>query len=170
MKKSYKRQQGVGIIKTIVLTPFVIIGLVIFLFIYTEINKAYWDHRVAELCEKDGGAVVFERVILTKEEYELNDGRKGVINVMSEDTSKTTHQYAWKSITKIINEKKPYVRRTEYVTYRKSDNEKLGLLITYSRRGGDFPTVISHPSSFSCKDIIGFEQDLNINIFIFKGE
>lgn len=165
-----KAQQGSGIVKVLVSIPLVLIGLVILALAYTELNKAYWDYRVNELCEKDGGVTVFEKVKLSKEEYELNEGRNGAINVMSEDTSKTAHQYAWKSITKVINSNQPHVWRAEYVTYRKSDNKELGTWVIYSRRGGDFPTVISHPSSFSCRGIEGFETDAAKKIFFVKGE
>jgi rRNA maturation protein Nop10 len=165
-----KTQQGFGLVKVLVSIPLLLIGLVILAFSYTELNKAYWDYRVKELCEKDGGVTVFEKVKLSKEEYELNEGRNGAINVMSEDTSKTAHQYAWKSITKVINSNQPHVWRTEYVTYRKSDNKELGTWVIYSRRGGDFPTGVSHPSKFSCRDIEGFETDVIKVIFLIEGE
>ncbi|MBK8306680.1 MAG: hypothetical protein IPL00_06020 [Gammaproteobacteria bacterium] len=51
---------GVGkAIKWILLLPLILAGLGI---AYCEANKAYWDHRVRELCKKDGGVTVFERI------------------------------------------------------------------------------------------------------------
>ena len=38
-------------IKWILLTPVILIALGI---AYCEANKAYWDHRVRELCQKEG--------------------------------------------------------------------------------------------------------------------
>ncbi|MBK9667618.1 MAG: hypothetical protein IPO61_18090 [Gammaproteobacteria bacterium] len=56
---------GVGkAIKWILLLPLILAGLGI---AYCEANKAYWDHRVRELCKKDGGVTVFERVLLMRE-------------------------------------------------------------------------------------------------------
>jgi Tfp pilus assembly protein PilV len=49
-----KAQQGFGLVKVLISIPLVLIGLVILAFAYTELNKAYWDYRVKELCEKEG--------------------------------------------------------------------------------------------------------------------
>lgn len=84
---------------------------------------------------------VFEKVVLTKKEYERNDGKKGVIRVMPERTSKDNHQYAYRSIDTVINKGNPYVKRYEYITYRKSDGKELGKWVTYGR--GGFPNRIS---------------------------
>lgn len=155
------------VIGGILLAPFVLIALGI---AYCEANKAYWDHKVKELCEKDGGVKVFEKLKLTKEEYEKNDGKNGAIHVMPERTSLRNHEYAWKSIDTVLHESNPDVWRTEYVTYRKSDRKELGKWITYTRRGGDMPTGISHDSSFSCSDIANFDKNLTKKIFLFEGE
>lgn len=144
--------------------------LVIFLSACATPSQVYWDHKVKELCEKDGGVTVYEKVELTKEEYERNDGKNGVIRVMPEDTSLSKHDYAWRSIDTVLHESNPEVWRTEYTTYRKSDKKELGKWVTYSRRGGDMPTGISHPSSFSCGDISGFKSDVIEQIFSVKGD
>ena len=65
--KIQKAQQGFGLVKVLISIPLVLIGLVILAFAYTELNKAYWDYRVKELCEKEGRVTVFETVELTKE-------------------------------------------------------------------------------------------------------
>ena len=89
---------------------------------------------------------------------------------MPERISIGRHQYAYKSVNTIINDKTPVVWKSEYFTYRKSDNSTLGKYITFTRRGGDFPTGISHPSSFICRGIEGFETDAAKKIFFIKGE
>ncbi|AQQ67173.1 hypothetical protein Mag101_05625 [Microbulbifer agarilyticus] len=147
---------------------FIPILLVILGVIGTELNKAYWDKQVSRMCEEEGGVVIFERVVLSDSEYQRNDGNDGSIRVMPEETSKEKHEYAWRSNTVVINASKPYVRRTEYTVYRKDGGEELGKKVTFSRRGGDFPTGIMHESSFSCSDKFGF--DINIVNEIFKIE
>lgn len=164
--KLRKQCLGMGLIGWVVAIPVV---LVVIAFLFCEANKAYWDHKVTEMCEKDGGVTVYENVTLTQEEYERNDGKNGVIRVMSESTSKNNHQYAWSNTDTVINETNPYVRRSEYITYRKSDKKELGKWITYSRRGGDLP-IGFHPSSFSCSDIPNFEKNITKKIFSYKGE
>ena len=162
----YKHQQGAGIIKVIVLTPFVIMGLAVLFFIYTEINKAYWDHQVKELCEKDGGVTVYEVVHLTKEEYLKNDGRNGSIRVPPETASYASkYSYLYNYKKKFINKSNPSVYRWESVIYRKIDNKKFGKVVSYHRGGGDFPTIIGHPSGFDCNDM---NIKLNVIQQIFK--
>ncbi len=164
--KLRKQCFGMGLVGWIVATPFI---LVVFAFLFCEANKAYWDSQVRGMCEKDGGVTVVEKISLTEEEYERNDGKNGVIQVMPERISKDKHQYAYKSIDTVINEKNPYVRRSEYITYRKSDEKELGKWVTYSRRGGDLPTGF-HPSSFGCNDVPNFERNITNKIFSYKGE
>ncbi len=166
----YKFQQGFGVIKVLISIPLVLIGLLILAFSYTELNKAYWDYRVKELCEKDGGVTVFETVFITKQQYLKNDGYKGMIRILSERTTKPYHEFYWKNKDTIINKSNPQVVRSEYVTYRKLDEKQLGKWVTYSRRGGDFPTGISHPSSFSCRNIAGFKRSAAKEIFLIEME
>jgi hypothetical protein len=122
------------------------------------------------MCEKDGGVTVFEKVELTKEEYERNDGKNGFIAVRPEETPLSKHEYAWRSSDNVIHESNPYVWRSEYNTYRKSDGKILGKWVVYVRRGGDFPSGIVHASSFSCTDVNGFESNATAKIFSVKGE
>lgn len=60
------------IINWIIAAPFLLLGaaLVVALLylVYCEANKAYWDSKVRELCEKDGGVTVFEKVELAQGE------------------------------------------------------------------------------------------------------
>ncbi|MEZ5524415.1 MAG: hypothetical protein R3E62_05540 [Pseudomonadales bacterium] len=144
-------------------------GLVLLAFLGTELNKAYWDSKVRAMCEKDGGVTVFEVVHLTKEQYEKNDGYKGVITVASESTSNPNHDFYWKSTEVIIKKTTPQVVRSEYVTYRKTDEKALGKWVTYSRRGGDLP-VGFHPSSFSCRQVSSFQTSTAREIFIIEKE
>jgi hypothetical protein len=54
-----------------ILVPLILIGLAI---AGTEFNKAYWDHKVRELCEKDGGVTVYEAIELSPEEFKRRGG------------------------------------------------------------------------------------------------
>jgi hypothetical protein len=89
-------------------------------FVYTELNKAYVDYWVQELCEKDGGVTVFETVTLTKEEHENLSAyispRKSTIKA---------NGYFFESDTEIIREKFPVVRRYVSHLYRNSDKKYL---------------------------------------------
>jgi len=49
--------------------PVYFIGLLIVIFIFTVLNKAYWDARVRYLCANEGGVTVYESVDLSAPEY-----------------------------------------------------------------------------------------------------
>lgn len=162
------KQQGLGIIKVIALTPLVLIGLVMLAFIFTLLNKSYWDYRVKQMCEKDGGVTVYEKVELSEEEYKKYGGRAEPIRVPLEDSSSTNFFYVKKWLVHTLHKTNPEVIKSEFVVYRKYDGKKFGKMITYTRSGGDFPTIIGHPSGFSCRDIPGFKLNLEQQIFSVK--
>ena len=162
------KQRGIGIIKLIALIPVILIGLVILAFIFTLLNKAYWDYRVRQMCEKDGGVTVYEKVELTEEEYKKYDGFMGAIIVPPETYSDTNkYLYLSKVEKEIIRKSNPSVYHRQATVYRKSDGKKFGKVVNYHRGGGDFPTVISHPSGFDCKDM-GIKLNVEQQIFSVK--
>jgi hypothetical protein len=164
-----KKQNGIGIIKLLVSMPLLLIGLVILAFIYTEINKSYWDYRVKGMCELDGGVIIYESVILTQEEYEKYGGKNGAIRVpLKNSSSASRYPYLKTNLNYIERESNPSVIKREFIVYRVSDNKKLGKMITYSRNGGDFPTGIAHPSGFSCRDVAGIDLNIEKQIFLIK--
>lgn len=134
-------------------------------------SQAHWDAKVKEMCEKDGGVTVIEKVALTQEEYKEYGGISGVIPVPGEDSSVASrYAYLSKNIDTEINSSDPVVKRSEYVIYRKSDNGMLGKMVTYSRVGGDIPTGLSAASYFSCADLKTIRLDVEKQIFSVKGE
>ena len=167
--KLRERLAGLGLIGWVIAIPLTLILLLIVVAGFYEGRKAYWDHQVTKMCEKDGGVTVFETVTLTKEQYFKNDGYKGMIAIFPESTSKPHHEFYKKQVDTIIKKSTPRVVRSEYTTYRKTDNKKLGKWVTYSRRGGDFPTGF-HPSSFGCTDITDFKTSVAKEIFSFEME
>ena len=147
----------------IIATPFILVAGGI---AFCEANKAYWDHKVKQWCEKDGGVTVYEKVELTKEEYERNDGKDGVIRVPPEISSVAkNYDYVWKSVDTVINKSMPKVVKYEAIVYQKSNKKQLGKMVSYGRTGGDFPTIISVGSSFTCDDIEGISLDAAKQIF-----
>lgn len=135
----------------------------------TGVNKAYWDYQVKGMCERDGGVEVFEVVSLTKDQYLKNAGNSGNIQILSKRISKARHDFYRQIEDTVINGSNPRVVKSEYITYRKSDEKILGKFVTYSRVGGDFPTGF-HRSSFSCADMIGFKTNTIKEIFLVEME
>ena len=170
MKRKFgKQNSGFGIIGWIVMIPVLIIVILILIAGFYEGRKAYWDHKVKEMCEKDGGATVFENVRISQEEYEKLGGINGTIPVPSERYKKDS-PYFDRTVTEKIHEWNPEVIKWTSEIIRSVDEKILGKQITYSRIGGDIPTGITHPSSFSCRDIAGINLHIVRQIFIVDGD
>ncbi|MFZ1834958.1 MAG: hypothetical protein WAU27_19245, partial [Pseudomonadales bacterium] len=103
---------GVGkAIKWILLLPLILAGLGI---AYCEANKAYWDHRVRELCKKDGGVTVFERIDLLPNALGKSSGnRHEAIDVQFEDHALPADIYARRFDTQVLYGGYPEIRRYE---------------------------------------------------------
>jgi len=148
--------------------PVVLVVLLVLAIGFFEARKAYWDHKVKEMCEIDGDVRIFERVRITKADIDLlgrNDGKVSVpvkdlapVHAPAYSESKTTHLRDWN----------PEVRRVETVVIRRADQKVVARWIYYSRIGGDFPTF-AHPSSRGCPDLRRVTSDLE-HLFIVEGD
>jgi hypothetical protein len=145
--------------------------LLIVIFSGCELNKAYWDYQVTKMCKKDGGVTVYEKVELSQDEYKKYGGVNGVIPVRSEKYSRADKfDYLAKTEYILMRESNPKLSKSHSWIYRKKDKKVMGEFVSYGRSGGDFPTIIQHPSSFSCADVVGIELDIEKQIFNIKGE
>lgn len=76
-------QKGFSAIAWLLATPAFLIAGLIAAVIFYEGRKAYWDAQVKEMCVKDGGIRVHERVTLSKADYERLGGQSGMIPIPS---------------------------------------------------------------------------------------
>lgn len=141
----------------VVLAPFVLIALGI---AYCEANKAYWDHRVKEMCEKDGGVTVFEKIYLTK--YDKKNMR---LRDVSHANQKDDYYSEFHSES--IKYGSPEILKTIFLIYRSLDKKVIGRQVDYMRVGGDMPNGVSHPSSYNC-DKAGISTEIEKLIFIVE--
>jgi len=141
------KQSGGSKVFFLLLSPFIAIALTLLGY---EINKAYWDMKVRAMCEVDGGATIFERVELPDGEYEKIINDRGWIRIPYEDELKPSENFYRSSSSSYIRYGSPDVYRSRQSIVRAGDGHALSSKIVYSRRGGDFPLTIGHPSSFSC--------------------
>ena len=143
---------------TLIFTP---VLLVILGIVGTEFNKAYWDRKVRSLCETEGGVFVYDAAIVAQNKYpSLQQTKKGALILPGDSKVGAGDPFYYKSSTKLLRDKFPVVRRYVSEVVRVEDGKVLGEKVTFSRIGGDFPTLIGHPSSYSCGDVSGFENDL----------
>lgn len=139
---------------------------------YVPGRQAYWDARVTELCSKDGGVTVYQKVRLTPEQLSRGvlpttaDGRISVaIKALSHPEAPV---YAVDKIT-MINERNPRVTRVETAIVRRSDETIVAKRVRYARFGGDFPTGISEASSFLCPDAQRLATETHQSLFEIDG-
>jgi len=145
------------------------IVLVVLGLIGTELNKAYWDRQVRKLCEKEGGVTVYEVVTVSLEQYPtLRLTARGGLILPSDSQLNEGDPFYYKNSTKVLRKKNPTVRRYDSEVVRVEDEKVLGKKTSFSRIGGDFPTVIGHPSSYSCSDVKGFKNDLFNSVIDIK--
>lgn len=137
---------------------------------YVPGRQAYWDAQVKEMCEKDGGVSVYERIEISETEYIELGGIRGIIPVPDEQSSNKEAAYFSRTNIREINTSNPRVTRRETEIVRRADNKKLGKVVTYSRVGGDLVTGIRHDTYFSCQDVLGVRLDVENQIFIVRGK
>jgi hypothetical protein len=131
---------------------------------YVPGSLSYWDQRVKEMCEKDGGVTVYENVQLTAEEFKRLGGTEAGIALPTED-AKRDFPYFMETTYTNIRDQNPQVLRLETVVKRRSDGKILGRSVYYSRSGGDLPTGVLHGSSYGCPQQLGLSKQ----IFQVKG-
>jgi hypothetical protein len=131
-----------------------------------EATKVYYDWRVGQMCERDGGVTVYERVaigrdLLAKMKGDIN----GVPVVPSESAYVLDVPVFLRQVDQRVREAEPRIGRTEFQIVRRSDGKIMAKSIFYSRSGGDFPFTGSHSSYFSCPS----SSELERKTFVVEG-
>lgn len=140
---------------------------------YVPGQQSYWDAQVREMCAKDGGVTIFEKIRISKSDINRRvlpstvDGRLGV--AIKELAHPDSPVYGIEKITHFHQEKNLSVSRRELSVIRRIDQVVVARQISYGRFGGDFPTGIVHDSSFGCPDLGTMAARL-AELFIVGGE
>lgn len=110
-------------------------------------EQAEADAQVQELCAKDGGIKVYERVRLPREMLvEL-----GKLRLPAKRYIQPSDNFYYEWDIEYFRRGNPEVTRSHFKLFRKIDAKLLGEAISYSRRGGDLPGPW-HPSTFECPE------------------
>lgn len=112
------------------------------------------DRKMEELCKKDGGIKVYEKVTLSPTEYDA------VFNYVvkhktQEDYYGPGYRYVYRRDYIVGKDAKPErgegrLSRSYWALYRQFDGRLLGESVSYSRGGGDWITFGFQPSSNHC--------------------
>lgn len=155
-----RRSRGFGLIGWIIAIPFLIIAFVIIAIGFYEGRKAYWDAEVREMCAKDGGTQIFEKIIISKAQANALPKVGDFLGVATEALAKPSEPAYLRVRRVAIREGNPSILREEQEIVRKSDYKVIGRTIRYGRGGGDFPAY-GHPTTYSCPEYVQIYQQLH---------
>ena len=146
------RQRGASVIKALVLIPVALVLLLVLVFAFYEGRKAYWDYRVREMCEKDGGVDIIESITLSKEQAAVLPRANGFIGVAPESLAKPEEPVFSRIQRQRIKDGDPSIIRYQQDIVRRSDGHVIAIAVTYVRAGGDIPSF-AYPSHFYCPEL-----------------
>lgn len=130
----------------IILLP---IALIVLGVLFCEANKYYWDRKIEGWCENDTYEI-FERISITKEEAETMRKDSGYLSVRTNGFEVNGEVYTVESEKEVIRNKNPKVYKNIYAIFRDKDKTVVSKIYSYSRVGGDFPTILGHSTSYGC--------------------
>jgi hypothetical protein len=119
---------------------------------YTPGAKSYWDQRVNDMCAKDGGVTIYERIPIPKAQFEKLPRVGGHAAIPPRTDAKADDLVFWDEFSTDIRDANPRVWRSEQIVRRRSDEKIVARIVRYSRVGGDMPTGLAHSSSLGCPE------------------
>lgn len=127
---------------------------------FAEGEKWLLDQQVRELCAKDGGVRVYEKVRLPAKKFDELKRANFVLPDKSR-TASSSDEYYSETDQHYYRKGNPEVSRRQYRVIRRSDQKILGELVFYGRGGGDLPGPW-YGSSFTCPDPtrVHFESEI----------
>ena len=129
--------------------------LILSIVVLTSCEQAKVDAQMEELCKKDGGMQVYQKVAFPSDHFtEYGDIK------FFETWNTSKGGYRFKSSHENLKSNKPTLTRRTYSVVRESDSRILGVYVVYSRIGGDIIWRPGPDSSKSCP------ADANSTIFL----
>lgn len=124
------------------------------LFVLVGCERWALDRQMEELCTKDGGIKVYEKIILPAKEFEA---LKSHVSIAKSTEDYYGPDYLYIRTREILvgahaNAQKGegQLTRWHHAIYRRTDGRLLGESVSYSRAGGDGYTFGFQPSGRNC--------------------
>jgi hypothetical protein len=117
-----------------------------------EATKAYYDRQVRELCDKDGGIAIYEKIRISPEIAAFMGRVGGHLSITIESAAPASDIAFLRGEAVVLRVGHPSIERHDQAIVRRSDGKIVARIVRYWRTGGDFPFTTSHPSAFSCPD------------------
>lgn len=115
-----------------------------------ELTKAYYDWQVRQMCEKDGGATVYEHIRISPNMAASMRRVGGHLAITIESVATANDIAFLRGEPGVLREGNPSIQRHEQAIVRRADGKVVGRIVRYGRSGGDFPFSASDASGFSC--------------------
>jgi len=156
-----------GVARHLFWVPAQLLVLIVLYVTYCMARIAYWDHEVRQLCAKDGGVTIYERIEISREEAELL-GKVGGFMSPPIKALATSNSIVYSDQSNEINIRtpNPHVYRSEYEIRRAGSALMIAKSVRYARIGGD-PIGPWMPSSYSCPASIEAAKSIH-QIFMIK--
>jgi hypothetical protein len=107
-------------------------------------EQARVDAQMDELCKKDGGMKIYEKVVLPKDQFKYG------VPIFHQTWNTSGGGYRFIAGHERLRPSKPTLTRYTYSVVREADRKTLGVYIVYSRIGGDIMWRPGPDSSKTC--------------------
>lgn len=114
-----------------------------------EARKAYYDWQLRNMCEKDGGVSISERLQIDPSQVVHLPTVDGHVGVAPEALSDPAAPAFGRLKQQVLRRGHQSLMRYEEEIVRRADGRIIARVVTYTRAGGDFPSF-AHPSLYSC--------------------
>ena len=132
----------------VVVSAAIVVLVAVIAFGVTEARKAYWDKKVVEMCEQQGGIKVFQKLQLAPGTYDkLLDERKR-IRLPAETVAKSGDMYQFTLASEFVVTGDLQIRKVTQRVIQRPELKVLAEQTSFARVGGDL--LMPHPTSFAC--------------------
>lgn len=128
-------------------TVLIAVGIPLVWFAFCEARKSYWDWRVTQMCEQDGGLHIEEQLALSPVSYQSLINKFGDLEIPTEARMSGIGVFREDEFV-YYRDKDPTVWRYELRVLLGQDRRILGKRVSYARVGGD--AIALHSSYFGC--------------------
>lgn len=158
-------------IKWIFLAPIVLIGVIFVLLIgkmtFDHYYAEYWKNKTEELCKKDAGVTVYEKITLLPESKHIvkynNESDDFYLKIPYKKDIEPGHEFYRTYNSSRIKDGNLKVSRAVYEIIRIKDSKIISKKIDYS--GAIHFILASGPYTFGCNSLPGFKGDLTGDTF-----
>jgi len=159
-------------LKGVLFLPVAGIGLLLLWFVFTVLNKAYWDAWVTRMCTSTDLVTVFETVDLSDPAYSsLPLGVTG-LPIIPFDSARDAGDPFYIRSTSDIDRRFAGLNTGIYETeiVRAADQQVMSVRRWFSRTGGDIIDIGSGGSNYSCSDVGRSQEEQRRLTFVISEE